>query len=1688
MKIKLICLGILTYFVIAFSGRTNEAPQNSLAQVPWGLTMTNGGRYILTGDSLTDLQRWSDYFVSFMVTRYPTVTQHWRIIAKSGEQLINNYGQSADYMSWFDEYVAPARGSQVFVMMTPNGSGMASNHFYTALQIVATNKIAGYAAGMSYSVGGFSGGTNNRPELRSSTNYAGGIPVLLGTSPLDTANGSLNQQQRSDAHTTLALANGYPYSANLWRSLYHPFSNNYANSGGLGGSNEPINLGWKDSTHPGPAGFLCFAYAILTNLNEGDRNGLISTATIDAATHASVEVTNCTIGNIQSTSHSVSFTRLDTRLPMAWDQGTYPRNESDCSAGALTMFPGILTNLNRYLLYVSNLTAGTYTLSIDGEAVTNLSHLELESGINMAAFRSGTIHTQVMNVLNCVRDLQGIARTNDITGPNAGVFSDSAGPNRYGVTRYISMCAEGWKLGLRDDGLVSYSNVIAAENMMLTNSTNSDLALMAAAQPILRTFSITPSRVEPTITWATPAPIAYGKRLGSEQLCATANLPGTFLYSPAAGYLPTGTGTVTLTVIFSRFDTNNYSSLTGHVTQTVFAAPLNIIALNQTKTFGLTLSFQGTEFMANGLQNGDAIDYVTLSSPGANASATGADSPYPILATNPLGQGFRANNYQITFQPGLLTVNSLAFEAPPIVIGSPIGATVKAGTTLALSVFASGSQPLVYQWYRGSAPLIGAVDSTLSFTNIQVDAIGAYQVVVANQFGSVTSSPAIIEVQWSAPEITCQPVDLAVNAGQAASFTVACSGTSPLTYQWRFYGTNLTGKTLNALSVTKVSTTNVGPYSVLVSNAFGTAIGGPAYLSLNSKPLIVKQPTSTTSNPGSETVFVVCATGTAPLAYQWKHNGNNLAGATDSTLQLTGTSVDAAGSYSVMITNVAGSTLSSLVQLTMNQPPCITLQPISAALFAGGKSNFTVGASGTAPLGFQWMFSGTNIPGATKSTLSISSAQFQNEGMYSATVSNVAGIAFSSNALLTVLSKPGILTQPKSLILGLNSDASFNVKATGNGSFDYQWFFNDSKILGATGDSLSFKLVSASQLGSYSVSISNLAGGVVSSSASLSMGQPPTVTKTLVGRTNLVGTGYTFSTAATGNAPLSYQWRFNGTEIPGATSTAFVISNMVTESAGLYSILVTNSFGSVTSEATLSAALDLTAPTLTLTSPTAAQNLTWNVLLATGTATDNAQVTSVAYSLNGSVWEPATTTNAWKNWSIVLDNRLVAGTNLLAVQATDFSGNISLTASQKFFFAVPSLLRVMTNGSGTLSANLDLQSLLVGRSYTVSAQPLPGWVFRNWLAGTQAIQAPSLTFSMQTNLIITANFLPSPFVPGIAGTYTGLFYETNAVAFPSSGLLSITVDGDGYFTGKLNNFGLALTVTGGLFDCLGHTQILISRASQQLSSLLLELQLDLTGTNQSLTGLVSSTDGTWTAPFWGSPAVFSATSPSPWEGKYTLSIQDNTTSDSSPGGIGYGAITVNSNGAVVLTGYLGDGTKQVQTLSSVSVSPQGLWPLYEPLYAGGGALLGWISITNSPGVSTNLGGKVWWTKSGNPTNTLNPTGFTNILDLVGYGYSTPSAGSKVVGSPISTVILTGGSLATSLTNIVTLNSSNTLIISPNPYSLRISVATASGLFNGSFLNPVTGLTNLINGVFLQDANIGQGTFSELNSTGAVLIQ
>ena len=288
-------------------------------------------------------------------------------------------------------------------------------------------------------------------------------------------------------------------------------------------------------------------------------------------------------------------------------------------------------------------------------------------------------------------------------------------------------------------------------------------------------------------------------------------------------------------------------------------------------------------------------------------------------------------------------------------------------------------------------------------------------------------------------------------------------------------------------------------------------------------PSVTTQPKDQSIKVGDAATFSVVAAGSVPLSYQWHRNGAAIAGATAARYTTPATiSDDDGNTFAVIVSNSAGTVASSSARLSVTASaiaPAITSQPSDASITAGKTSTFSVVASGTAPLAYQWEKNGTAIGGATSASYTTPAGTTSDNGAsFAAVVSNSVGSARSRRAKLHVAPLGGPVVAPPGR----------PVVAPPGGP-----------VVAPPGGPVVAP-----------------PGGPVA----------PSITVHPADQSIKAGQTATYSVTAAGSAPLSYQWRKNGTAIAGATSASYTTPpGTSADSGATFAVVITNSAGSATS-------------------------------------------------------------------------------------------------------------------------------------------------------------------------------------------------------------------------------------------------------------------------------------------------------------------------------------------------------------------------------------------------------------------------------------------------------------------------------------------------------------------------------------------
>jgi hypothetical protein len=175
-----------------------------------------------------------------------------------------------------------------------------------------------------------------------------------------------------------------------------------------------------------------------------------------------------------------------------------------------------------------------------------------------------------------------------------------------------------------------------------------------------------------------------------------------------------------------------------------------------------------------------------------------------------------------------------------------------------------------------------------------------------------------------APGITTDPTNQTVLAGADVTLIAAASGSAPLRYQWRLNAAPISAATNASLPLLNVQLAAQGDYSLLVTNAAGSVTSQVATLTVQAPPTITAPPTNVTVTISNQAAFLVAASGSPALRYQWYFNTNTvLPNATNSIHLVTNAQTSNAGMYSVVVTNNFGAVTSSFATLTVNAAPTL---------------------------------------------------------------------------------------------------------------------------------------------------------------------------------------------------------------------------------------------------------------------------------------------------------------------------------------------------------------------------------------------------------------------------------------------------------------------------------------------------------------------------------------------------------------------------------------------------------------------------------------------------------------------------------------------------------------------------------------------------------------------------------------------
>ncbi|MGB4973224.1 MAG: T9SS type A sorting domain-containing protein, partial [Cyclobacteriaceae bacterium] len=542
---------------------------------------------------------------------------------------------------------------------------------------------------------------------------------------------------------------------------------------------------------------------------------------------------------------------------------------------------------------------------------------------------------------------------------------------------------------------------------------------------------------------------------------------------------------------------------------------------------------------------------------------------------NVIGAPASMNGYKFRCIVGLCTPSVISGEATLTVTGAiitsqPTYAPVCESGNASFTVVASGSG-LSYQWQKNNVNLSnggifsGVTTPTLTLTGVTVaDNATHYRCIVTGIDICPTSTIQAILYVYLSPNITTQPISTTKCVGSTATYTVAITPQSGVTYQWEekvpsgsfehiANGGIYSGATGTTLALTGVTAAMDGnKYRCVVGTCATPVISFDADLVIDLPPVVTVQPLPSTICAGMNTTFTADGTGLG-LTFQWQSqpsgtgsyanivNGGIYSGATTGTLTLTNVQLsETLTRYRCVLTasGVCTAVNTTNVPIIVRPIPTFNTQPVDQAKCEGVNVNLNSNPSNAFSAhqwqidtgsGFVDMVNTTEYPNVFSQNLSFIAQPSQNGNKYRLKVGSCTPSVFSNEATVTVYAKPTITNEPVAATICEGGDATFEVTATGS-SLVYQWrrggatIANGNLYSGVTTSKLTITGFTGSSA-EFTCTITGESGCaiVTTSPVMLTVGQIQITDHPTAVVAFCDGGNATFSVTATGQT-LAYQW------------------------------------------------------------------------------------------------------------------------------------------------------------------------------------------------------------------------------------------------------------------------------------------------------------------------------------------------------------------------------------------------------------------------------------------------------------------------------------------------------------------------------------------------------------------------------------
>lgn len=492
----------------------------------------------------------------------------------------------------------------------------------------------------------------------------------------------------------------------------------------------------------------------------------------------------------------------------------------------------------------------------------------------------------------------------------------------------------------------------------------------------------------------------------------------------------------------------------------------------------------------------------------------------------------------------------------PVITQHPSSQFLPLGATASFTVGVTGEAPFTYVWRKNGDVIPGATAATLTLTNVQPADAGSYTVTVSNSYDSTTSQAAVLTLPAANQTLV---VNESFNDGNRSNYD------PPASLEW-WSSSSASGLTVANGAMTQAATGS--RHMIAHFPARTLALGETLELSFE-------------FTPGSEPGNIA-----GGLRFALLHRDQRLAFTGDSQ-NPTNTFYPGYGVFTNLNptsgsptalrrrdTVTTANVLTSMTAYTTDLASGGTLQAFAANVkyraslllkrTSATEVQLTLAYSGGTVAVEQITGTDAANPLTTFDTVAIGIGSSGDPAVTALTIDNVVIMHTASD----VPTPPTITSQPAAAAASVGDTVQFGVVAVGAAPLTYEWFRGTTPIPNSNAATLTLTNVQFADAGDYRVIVSNDLGSATSNTATLTVTAAPTpvaITAQPASLTRNVGEAATFSVTATGSAPISYQWRRNGADIPGATAATYAIASVLPGDAGDYTVFVSNAGGTATS-------------------------------------------------------------------------------------------------------------------------------------------------------------------------------------------------------------------------------------------------------------------------------------------------------------------------------------------------------------------------------------------------------------------------------------------------------------------------------------------------------------------------------------------